>query len=606
MRHILLTLALTGTSLGQGPGTFKQVAAGPEEIRAGVFDLPDRQLLPERIAGRLVQVDESGVEWLPGQGSGSVVLLGVGESLAGFRVEVPGASVPIQRLFDLGLAERFEAAEGSEGFGRLARERIEVQWPLRSPLVLAAPKGQTPWTLIGDGSDAVLEFGVEEYELVQGAPVTAFARLGGGARILEAVLGMEGPGGAQSLPMECAGGESWQVALPTEQAGDFVLTTRVRAITDEGQAIERIGRQALTIAAPSIVATGPAQVSVLEDGAWALDLPIVADVEGERIQVSAQVWGTDASGEGQPACWLGRMADVAVGAGTLRFELDPRYLVESGLQAPIELRELRIQHPRGWSVLWQQAAWPVLGAPMGNPSTMASPAGGLRFRSGGQAMTLGGSTPDAQATALFGLMLAHGWCSSGGVWPVNQFDGPLVVFDDPNANRSHDEFAQLLLAAGSGKRSYGVVGHSQGGCAALHLLTYYTSGLDLAAGGRRIQSLATPYQGTPLASLGFVLCGNNSDMTPSGSAAWLANIPLAVRDEVDYYTTSNSGSACSLLTDFFLSNPEDGTVEQSRGQLPGAHNMGHTLGWCHTTGMSNPAGYTDASRNTVLSAMAAR
>jgi hypothetical protein len=142
--------------------------------------------------------------------------------------------------------------------------------------------------------------------------------------------------------------------------------------------------------------------------------------------------------------------------------------------------------------------------------------------------------------------------------------------------------------------------------AALHLRTYYQSGLDHASGGRRIQSVGTPYQGTPLANLGFILCGNNADLSPTGAAAWLAGIPSWARAEVHYWTTSNAGSVCDGLTNFFLSSPNDGVIEQVRGQLPGAVNMGHVLGWCHTTGMSEPAQYTDSSRNLEMDALASR
>jgi hypothetical protein len=34
--------------------------------------------------------------------------------------------------------------------------------------------------------------------------------------------------------------------------------------------------------------------------------------------------------------------------------------------------------------------------------------------------------------------------------------------------------------------------------------------------------------------------------------------------------------------------------------------MGHKSGWCHTTGMSNPASYTDHVRNAEMNAQAAR
>jgi pimeloyl-ACP methyl ester carboxylesterase len=204
------------------------------------------------------------------------------------------------------------------------------------------------------------------------------------------------------------------------------------------------------------------------------------------------------------------------------------------------------------------------------------------------------------------LLLSHGYCSSGSIWPPADFTPPKLVFLDPNANRTNDEFAQLLAAAGAGKNSFGFVGHSQGGLAAVHLLTYYQSGLDYASGPRRIQSVASPYQGTPLASLGFFACGVNNDMTTSGAPVWLAGIPSWARNEVFYWTTQNSGSACNFFTNLILASPNDGTVEKDRGQLPGAHSMGHVSGWCHTTGMSNPASYTDHARNVEMNAQAAR
>ncbi len=41
-------------------------------------------------------------------------------------------------------------------------------------------------------------------------------------------------------------------------------------------------------------------------------------------------------------------------------------------------------------------------------------------------------------------------------------------------------------------------------------------------------------------------------------------------------------------------------------QLPGAYNLGHKTGWCHSSGMRDPAQTTDASRNTNMNSYAAR
>lgn len=215
------------------------------------------------------------------------------------------------------------------------------------------------------------------------------------------------------------------------------------------------------------------------------------------------------------------------------------------------------------------------------------------------------------------LLLVHGYCASGASWNTNSFSNS-ALFQDYDQSRSHEEFAQLIINFGAPYSSYGVVAHSQGGAAALHLYSRYWSGLDYSTGGTLIQSVGTPYQGTALAgnlaALGSVFgigCGTNTDLTYSGASNWLSTIPSWARSEVDYYTTSFNTKwwrydYCHLATDLFLDDPEDGTTEKWSGQLSGAVNMGHKKGWCHTTGMRDPAQYNDSSRNSSMNSRAAR
>lgn len=183
-------------------------------------------------------------------------------------------------------------------------------------------------------------------------------------------------------------------------------------------------------------------------------------------------------------------------------------------------------------------------------------------------------------------------------------------------NWSHDEFARKIrdFANSNGIVGCGIIAHSQGGAAALHLYTYYWSCLDYAnqGGTRLIQSVGTPYRGTALAgnlaSVGDVFgagCGYNNDLTESGADAWLSNIPTWARSKVNYYSTSFTWrwwayDYCHLVTDPFLSDPEDGTVTQARAQLSGGNNRGHKTGWCHTPDMRDPAQCSDGSRNSVM------
>jgi hypothetical protein len=109
-----------------------------------------------------------------------------------------------------------------------------------------------------------------------------------------------------------------------------------------------------------------------------------------------------------------------------------------------------------------------------------------------------------------------------------------------------------------------------------------------------------------LASIGELFglgCGSNDDLTDAGAALWLSGIPSWARAEVTFWTTE--GPSCSALSGF-LDDPNDGVVEMAAGQLSGATNMGHVTGWCHSTGMSAPANYTDSARNVEMDAEAAR
>jgi hypothetical protein len=405
----------------------------------------------------------------------------------------------------------------------------------------------------------------------------------------------------------------------------------------------RTVHHAFTVEEPAVRLSGTAGTAVLDAHRLAIDVGLQPLAALRRVHLSAEVWGTDVAGAAVPVAWLSHIGLPAETYGTtsLSLHLDGRWLARAGTTEPLGLRRVRVQDPDSHVLFDARDALPLpagalppaalapavdvtpdmlLGVPRLDAPTstlgLASPALPGTPLPPGPPLPPPGTSPGL-AGGLSGrglldtawkraLMLSHGYCSGGNIWPPADFTEPKLVFLDPDQNRSNDEFAQLLAAAGAGKDAFGFVGHSQGGLAAVHLLTYYQSGLDFAIGPRRIQSVASPYQGTPLASLGFFACGVNDDMTTSGAPVWLAGIPSWARQEVHYWTTQNSGSVCNFFTDLVLASPNDGTVERDRGQLPGAHSMGHVAGWCHTTGMSNPANYLDHARNAEMNSEAAR
>jgi hypothetical protein len=330
-----------------------------------------------------------------------------------------------------------------------------------------------------------------------------------------------------------------------------------------------------------------------------------------RYRIIAEVWGADAKGSMNPVSWVSTITDIQ--KGQLNVELDARWLSMAKATQSFELRNLRIEDADNFIPLVTVNNIDLKVASL--PKMAKKQFDGTIT----QEMMMGKKPVQKLATKASGkLLLVHGYCSSD-VWGpyAGQFSNS-ATFYDLDQNRSHDNFANRIKNFGAQYSSFGVVAHSQGGAASLHLYTYYWSGLDYSSGSRMIQSVGTPYQGTPiagnLAALGNVFgvgCGYNSNLTTSGASSWLAGIPTWARNQVNYYTTSFSTKwwrydYCSMGTDLFLSDPEDGVIEKSRGQLSGATNRGHKTGWCHTHSMRDPGQTGDSSRNSTMSYYAKR
>jgi hypothetical protein len=407
-----------------------------------------------------------------------------------------------------------------------------------------------------------------------------------------------------------AGDGAFGASLPRWASGAVRARVELVGTTPDGAPIARSAQLAFPVVERRAALTGEVTARVEPDERVRIDLEALPLGPRETLHVSSELWGTRTDGTLVPVCWLSRMQtpDLRGDSLALSLWLDARWIELAHASAPFVLRRVRVQDPGTHiphdlvdELAFEMPALPALRDPAPDAPTLAMLQGPVvgAVRSGPRA-------PIAPVMPNPALLLVHGYCSGGSIWPASDFTQPKLEFLDPDANRTHDQFALLLRSATSALTSFGVVAHSQGGMAALHLYTYYASGLDTASGPRLIQSVCSPYLGTPLASLGSFACGVNNDMTPSGGPLWLTGIPTWARSRVYFWTTQNSGSACNFLTGLLLTDPEDGTVEMFSGQLVGANSMGHVTGWCHTTGMSDPASYTDHARNGERDAQAAR
>ncbi len=405
-----------------------------------------------------------------------------------------------------------------------------------------------------------------------------------------------------------AGDGRYGASFVARTAGQHIAQVIVEGRDQRGAPLLRTAEHVVPVIA-STLRLAPAATAVRAGpGRLSITLPLAADDGVRRYRVVGEIWGRDGKRAMTPVAWIGGMAE-SVG-GQLVLGLDERWIARAGAQAPFELRQLRVEDADEFI--------PVATAdrlPLALPALRAAKAADIAID---ELMTIGVRPGDLSTKGAGSrLVLVHGYCS-GGVWPQSQF-ATSSTFLDADQNRSHDQFAQRIRDFGAQWNSFGTVAHSQGGAASLHLYTYYWSGLDNASGGRRMQSVGTPYQGTNLsgilATVGNwfgVACGSNANMTYSGASAWLAGIPTWARAQVNYYSTSFrstnwwTNDYCNFASDLVLGDPEDGTVERAYAQLPGAVNRGHTTGQCHTAGMRDPAQYLDAARNATMSANASR
>ena len=442
-------------------------------------------------------------------------------------------------------------------------------------------------------------------EAVQGSVVSA-----------EAELRMPN-GASQKIKLRDGGGNGiYQTEFVPQAAGQYTVQITVRGVSQMGESFIRTSEQIIQVLNENIRFGKTASAVSADDTRLTINLPANGLRSNRKVIVYGEVWGRNDIGEEVPVAWIGGMA---LANGRLQAgvpgTLDGRWLSRTNAENGFELRNVRLQDP-DYFVTIARAEKIALTIPV------LPKAAKNGFAEISDEMRMGVRPAKYSSENAVGgkLMLVHGYCSGdawGGAASAGQFTN-YVKFLDLNKNRTHDQFANLIKNFGATLPSFGIVAHSQGGAASLHLYTYYWSGLDSAGAGRLIQSVGTPYQGTALAgnlaAIGSVFgagCGTNNDLTYSGAAAWLAGIPSWARAKVHYSTTSFTDvwyryDYCNAGTDLFLSDPDDGVVERAYAQLSGANNRGHKTGWCHTSGMRDPAQTSDSSRNADMNANAAR
>ena len=615
-------------SLARGltPLAVKQVAAPPSDITTGVVVLPDAADLGVTSRSALLAVDpvrgDNGVwSWsvdLPvGIGGGRVVLMPAQAdawsarlvSPSGIELDarqprsMPGAMGALgvthaSRAIDWGGSDRLFDCFTLDGTLK-GTWRIEIE--------SNRPVGG--FVLVGASSERALYTNQTSLRTLKDQPITLASSFTDATPITALSALVRTPSNKHFGVVADPGAS--EITFTPDETGPYALRVIAQGTDAAGNPFVLTTQHLIDVARPA-PALGRPTINADDDR---IGFTFAPQGDDRRVILASEVWGRR-EGKMVPVCWLAR---ICASARTLT--LDTRWIALGGVDPrTLELRRTRIHDIDSMVPLEIIERTPVPVAGITLPVAPETITADMLVSIATDRVPTPIDTDLARGALPGGhrLLLVHGYCSDGNPFPTNQFSGDLAAFDDPFTSRSNDAFALQILAQTAPMKSFGVVAHSQGAMAALHLSTFYLSPMDWARGERLIQSVGAPYQGTALAGNAAVLgdifgfgCGENADMTYAGSASWLSTIPTASRQRVWYWTTSFEDRPfvydyCNFITDLLLGDPNDGVVEQTGGQLPGAHNMGHTEDWCHTDGMRDPPQCTDASRNTQINLRAMR
>lgn len=579
-----------------GGGPLRIVALGRDSYRWGGELRVEGESIPLRGGGGTVlRVSES---------FGSQALVGFDEPASVFEVDVPAGSV--------GLEFRARVPEGTPA-AIVVADPSEDSLDVR--LVSRVQRANQPLWLRTSGRTA----GVAP---LGGAPL--------GFAVDSATItwsdGVREPGFVDDS-------DPGLIRFDRARAGDAVVRVDGRVRSADGRLRPRTVCLLTRVVDGAVIAGAP-RMSIAPDGWMTLELPLGQTRVGDVVFAATELWA-GSTGGARPLGWIGGLAAVEQGDGWddgrgvasggaaafVRIGCDARCLA-IGPDETLQCRAVRLQERDGFAPLDLRCMLvpevdPALEAALSR-SRSADAAELWRGRPGIAGVPIPSSEGFVPPVGSHALVLSHGYCADANTWPLAQFGADAWRYENLNQNLSNDAFALDIATRAAQFKSYGVIAHSQGGCAALHLFTHYWSGLDWTGAGRLIQTVGTPFEGTALAgnvaALGEIFgiqCGATYDMTYDGAAAWLSTIPTAARARVYTHTTTFTNNPfvydyCNILSDILLTDPEDGVTEDWSGHIAGAVNMGLRTGWCHVSGMRDPDQTLDANRNATMNAQGAR
>jgi len=468
------------------------------------------------------------------------------------------------------------------------------------------------------------------------------ARLTGRATVEVAVMDLTLPSGStiavtmkddgvHPLDREAKDGIFVGTVIASEE-GTYKAKASLSGIHSDGTGFTRTTQHIINVVQKYLSLTGDAFAHESEKSKNRMDIRLVVSpsanaslLRDEKVYRGyAEVYGMNDKGDQVAICWIGGITHLEEKNGfeTIGLSIDMNWAALVNATAPFTLKNVYVQDPESQIPLSRVSEMKV---EMPTHIEEFFKAIDLRPTEISREM-LQGIAPETLLPSRVqdvkkGLVLLHGYCSAENPW-LNTKDlfTNGYYFNNPSASLTNEQFAAKVIQFANENKltSYAMIGHSQGGMVAAHILNYYFTGMDnLDASKRLIQTVGTPFQGTTaagsaanLAKSFGVACGSNFDLSIDGAKLWLSGISQETRQNVWFYTTTYPsggffGDYCSLPMNLILQYPNDGTTEMQYSSLPGANSMGNTLKWCHTADMKYPSQCRDKTRNALMNKNAA-
>lgn len=453
------------------------------------------------------------------------------------------------------------------------------------------------------------------------------------------------------------------------QAGKYVFRAELKGVDATGHQFVRTYVQELMVDLPIFDLAKMAVVTVVDHRAR-VRIPITSlscDASSFTYRPYFELWSAtnDGTGTEVPVAFATNLAHVqsSVFRRYLELEVDLKWIQAAQVTGPFTLKNVRVTNIETNAMIASAAVMPLtvcaadeeeelLAASVGAPGTHqhVSPgtrAGVAELQSGLTALPAytgeitwemrNGVKPVRAArvngtAAPASLVLIHGFCADKNPFESQPGDWTNAVYysaarEGNGLGVPNSIFADNVLRFIEAQEldTFSLVGQSQGGMIALHILNYFHTGLDDATGGRKIQSIATPYQGnTALGSFNGIIdaiagpdgCEGPYELTRSGAAEWLAGITPENLAQTNYYYTEYKpgglfgGGWCNTLMNLVLNGKNDGVCEVSYATPNGAgtDRTGGVAfaGQCHAADMEWPPSFWDSDRNKLMDAAAAR